>query len=597
MKLLTLGLQRFFSCILLVLAASSPLPAEEIAKSENGNAAETVREALQREVYGLGADRDRLLAAAIAADPENAAARWLAGFVRSSDGRWVKAGQQKLDFERQALLATYQELRLLRRDTADEQLALADWCGKNRLPDQERAHLLRVCQLVPDHAVARKRLGFEHVGTEWVSREDRARQLAAKEAEEQWTETLQSLIANLSAEKAKTRRFALEQLKQIRDPAALPALQAVVAGRGEELEMLAVEITAQITDPAAAVSLARHAVLSSSARVRKLATTKLASYDQEAYVPSLVATLYTPFTSEYSAFNDGKQIHYQHQLLREGLTRRERLLVEAGYLNASPNGNQALSKQTAFQDATATARRLESEAEEFNNLTKVLNERIAALLRTATGAALPAEPAQWWKWWTEHTETFVEGAKPTATVHHMVSINVTDRGLKVVDSGRRDSLSNPIQPRYDCFAAGTPVWTEQGQVAIEQVRVGDLVLSRDVETGELAYKPVVRTTIRPPGQLVCVRVGKEIFETSSGHLFWVSGEGWVKSRDLRSGMVLHTATGPARVSEVSRGGHTQTYNLVVADFNTYFVGQQQVLSHDNTVKRTVNCVVPGLKAE
>jgi hypothetical protein len=92
-------------------------------------------------------------------------------------------------------------------------------------------------------------------------------------------------------------------------------------------------------------------------------------------------------------------------------------------------------------------------------------------------------------------------------------------------------------------------------------------------------------------------VGNDTFETSGGHLFWVPGEGWVKSRDLQSGMVLHTATGPARVLEVGKSGHAQTYNLVVADFNTYFVGEQRVLSHDNTVKRAVNCVVPGLKAE
>jgi hypothetical protein len=80
-------------------------------------------------------------------------------------------------------------------------------------------------------------------------------------------------------------------------------------------------------------------------------------------------------------------------------------------------------------------------------------------------------------------------------------------------------------------------------------------------------------------------------------LFWVSGEGWIKSRNLQSGMVLHTADGPARVTNVEAGQTAETYNLVVADFNTYFVGEQKLLSHDNTVRRPTTTVVPGLKAD
>ena len=132
---------------------------------------------------------------------------------------------------------------------------------------------------------------------------------------------------------------------------------------------------------------------------------------------------------------------------------------------------------------------------------------------------------------------------------------------------------------------------------IETIRVGDVVLSQDIESGELAYKPVLRTTIRPMERLVKIRVGNESFETSGGHLFWVSGEGWVKSRKLESGMVLHTAGGPSRVSQVEEGPTAVTYNLVVADFNTYFVGEQKLLSHDNTVRRATSAVVPGLMPE
>ena len=41
----------------------------------------------------------------------------------------------------------------------------------------------------------------------------------------------------------------------------------------------------------------------------------------------------------------------------------------------------------------------------------------------------------------------------------------------------------------------------------------------------------------------------------------------------------------------------QTYNLVVADFNTYFVGPEKILTHDVTERRPTRSIVPGLPRE
>jgi len=154
-----------------------------------------------------------------------------------------------------------------------------------------------------------------------------------------------------------------------------------------------------------------------------------------------------------------------------------------------------------------------------------------------------------------------------------------------------------IQLAAECLVAGTPIWTASGMRPVEKIKVGDLVLSQDAETGELALKPVLRTTIRPRGQTVKFAAGQESFETSGGHVFWVSGDGWRKASELRSGMVLHTCGGPARVTSIEQGRVTETYNLVVADFSTYFVGQQKILSHDFTMRQPSRAAVPGLKAE
>jgi len=67
---------------------------------------------------------------------------------------------------------------------------------------------------------------------------------------------------------------------------------------------------------------------------------------------------------------------------------------------------------------------------------------------------------------------------------------------------------------------------------------------------------------------------------------------------LKSGQVLHCATGTVQVSDVVPiEKPAQTYNLVVADFNTYFVGPEKILVHDVTERKPTHNIVPGLPRE
>lgn len=146
----------------------------------------------------------------------------------------------------------------------------------------------------------------------------------------------------------------------------------------------------------------------------------------------------------------------------------------------------------------------------------------------------------------------------------------------------------------DCLAAGTPVMTATGLRAIDKLSVGDLVLSKDEKTGQLAFKPVVRTTVRPKSQLVGFRIGQEWVVCSKGHPLWVSGSGWTKAEDLESGMLIHTQTGFETIAEYRQDTIAKTYNLEVEDFNSYFVGEAMLYSHDNTLRAFSNGSVPGL---
>jgi hypothetical protein len=148
----------------------------------------------------------------------------------------------------------------------------------------------------------------------------------------------------------------------------------------------------------------------------------------------------------------------------------------------------------------------------------------------------------------------------------------------------------------ECFAAGTPVWTESGPMAIEKIRMGDRVFACDPETGCLALKVVLRPTVRPPTELFKIRLDAEEIRSTGGHCYWVSGKGWTMARELQVGMNVHTLRGTATVAAIEKDKTEAAYNLVVEDFHTYFAGKGKYLTHDNTIRRPTDRVVPGLVA-
>ncbi|UXI67952.1 polymorphic toxin-type HINT domain-containing protein [Tahibacter amnicola] len=139
-----------------------------------------------------------------------------------------------------------------------------------------------------------------------------------------------------------------------------------------------------------------------------------------------------------------------------------------------------------------------------------------------------------------------------------------------------------------CFPAGTPVWTETGPVPIEKIVVGQLVYARDPVTGETALKPVTQliNTKQKPLFELSVRDADGMItpiRATDDHPFWVKHRGWVTVEHLLSGMVLVDLDNRDLVLEhVGRNGQLEvTYNFSVADFHTYFAGQQKLFVHND----------------
>ncbi|WP_375163083.1 polymorphic toxin-type HINT domain-containing protein [Paenibacillus sp. SC116] len=132
------------------------------------------------------------------------------------------------------------------------------------------------------------------------------------------------------------------------------------------------------------------------------------------------------------------------------------------------------------------------------------------------------------------------------------------------------------------------IMTTEGEKPIEDIQVGDMVLAKSDETGEVAYKEVVGLFQKQADEIYKVHIGDEVIEATAEHPFWLNGKGWTEVKDLNVGDLLVTSDGSKleidRIKKESR--EATVYNFEVADFQSYFVSNLGVWVH--------NCAVNGV---
>lgn len=592
--------------VAVLLSSAIPIAAEP--DSADAEAGKLVQQALQQEIDGTSLGREDLLAKALQSDPEYAPARWHSGFVRRAS-EWVRFRDvPKIEDSREDV-DEYRRLRDSSTDSFQEQVELANWCRRHELFDRERAHLTAALSRPgkSNEAGLRSRLGFVLVDGRWQRREElQEAQQAARQRQrdyEYWRPKIARIARGLG--RPQSYQQSVEQLKAIDDPAALPALEAVLSDADTpSTAFVLLDVYANMKSHRAAVGLARQAVLSPWPGIREAASEKLKSRPPEAYVPIMIASLHTPVTSQVGLYVGGDGVRLTQVFFRENKDfkelgvrkagtafQRQTYLLPPGSRRSPATRNMARNSidrivDLAVIDAEVKAYGAERQVDAENTRTQLQNERICGALATATGVDLPPDPQAWWQWWMYFNELYDNHKKPWRFYYRTEPTDIEILPAYVAP------------PAKSCLAAGTLVWTDRGAIPVETVQVGDLALSKHPETGELAYKPVLRTTVRPATRLLAVTAGEGAFHVTGGHTFWMSGRGWEKIRDVRPGMRFHTAAGPVELnSEIVDGPEEPTYNLVVADFHTYFVGPSMLLSHDTTFARPLDVLVPGLEAK
>lgn len=151
------------------------------------------------------------------------------------------------------------------------------------------------------------------------------------------------------------------------------------------------------------------------------------------------------------------------------------------------------------------------------------------------------------------------------------------------------------------FAAGTLVHTKEGVRPIEELQVGDLVLTWPEDKpipvrpchpfrleDEYIYKPVTQTFVHEDQLISHVLLrgtghdDDETLRVTPNHPIWTKQRGWVQASVLKFGLTLEQANFSNNL--MRRAKHdverVTVYNIEVEECHTYFVGEIGIWAHN-----------------
>jgi RHS repeat-associated protein len=167
----------------------------------------------------------------------------------------------------------------------------------------------------------------------------------------------------------------------------------------------------------------------------------------------------------------------------------------------------------------------------------------------------------------------------TATKPAVSGAKIADDAAKAATATGKStrSLDVLVQLGDACFAAGTMVRTPQGQQAIETLKPGDQVLSRDEHDHSGLIQPrTVEKVFETCSPILTLSLRGRTIRTTPEHPFFVQDRGWTAAKDLRAGMKLATDRFEwVEIDAVNLEEQKETvYNIRVEEHCTYFVGDE-----------------------
>ena len=268
-------------------------------------------------------------------------AQWYAGKILVG-GQWLTLEQATQQATANGQLTAYRELRAKSTNGLADHERLARWCKKRALVDLAKVHWLQVLRFDRDHRAALNEMGLTWYQGRLLTHEE-ASQFKQREREwikqkKTWQAKIKRLRRDLEKGLVKEEVAARRELREINDPAAVPALleeftepakdEEITIARQSEL----MEVLGGIDSPVAIETLAQFAVESDSKPIRYIAIDQLKSKPLEAYVPALLAGLAMPVEASVSINESGS-----------------RVVSSYSYSQEKPGGKEYTEKRHSYQ--------------------------------------------------------------------------------------------------------------------------------------------------------------------------------------------------------------------------------------------------------
>lgn len=133
-----------------------------------------------------------------------------------------------------------------------------------------------------------------------------------------------------------------------------------------------------------------------------------------------------------------------------------------------------------------------------------------------------------------------------------------------------------------CFTPETQVLTRNGYLQIQQIQLGDSVLSYNENSHTMEYAKVTNAFSKFTNKLQRIVVGTDTIWTTPDHLFKTVFNDWVPAKNLVAGMLLLLANDSLAVqSNLEKDSTLAVYNLEIEGTHTYTVGSGNIIVHND----------------
>ncbi|MFN3193501.1 MAG: polymorphic toxin-type HINT domain-containing protein [Aureliella sp.] len=626
---LAIGILLAAQCHSLATGAEAQPPAKNESASEVAN--DLAAEALKAECNGDLLQRQRLLVEAENTPVDCALVKSQLGQIKIN-GSWLSVEQCVEKIGNSISLAEYERRRARVQSNAPNHFALGSWCLTVGLEAQAKAHFERAVELDVSHTPAKRALGYQQVGDEWISPEQiqelHARSTRTMQALQQHGNPLRAIRNRLNSSSKADRTQATAQLMEINDPLAVVAAESIFSTASPQVANTVVQWLDHVDTIQSSKLLAKFALMHPQAAVQESARKVLQKRDLHEFVPEIIDMAVSPILSSLiPAVNaDGTLAGYRQAFAQEDATSQRLVvldtvydryrvqIVEAEAENFAPTADgrrlNSFVEASVVQSAQIESRSRQAAVHRQNMRTLVQNAQIADFLSSVAGEEIPANAQAIWQWWADENEMMIEKSREfrraaiTQSVPHYETYRAMGNGANGAPEFRvatpeemaRGVGGMQFRPGRgaDCLVAGTPVMTHRGLRPIESIATGDLVLTKSIQTGDLQWQPVISPTVRPPEPIFEIATVEGKLQSTGGHMHWVSGKGWTRARNIELGDVLHGAKGPTIVCKKRQLPAETTHNLRVSENANFFVGDELVLTHDVTERTPSRALVPGL---